>query len=42
VLGAPGSGRGTQCERIAKDYAGAATLVPYFTLCVGTVMLMRL
>jgi hypothetical protein len=29
-------------QRIAKDYAGAATLVPYFTLSVGAVMLMRL
>ena len=29
-------------QRIAKDYAGAATLVPYFTLSVGAVMLMRM
>ena len=29
-------------QRIAKDYAGAATLVPYFTLSVGAVLLMRL
>ena len=27
-------------QRIAKDYAGAASLVPYFLLCVGTVLLM--
>jgi len=25
---------------MAKDYAGAASLVPYFLLCVGTVLLM--
>lgn len=27
-------------QRVAKDYAGAATLVPYFILCVGAVLLM--
>ena len=27
-------------QRIAKDYAGAASLVPYFVLCAGTVLLM--
>jgi hypothetical protein len=27
-------------QRIAKDYAGAASLVPYFLLCVGTLLLM--
>ena len=27
-------------QRIAKDYAGAASLVPYFILCVGQVMLL--
>ena len=27
-------------QRMAKDYAGAASLVPYFLLCVGTVLLM--
>ena len=27
-------------QRIAKDYAGAASLVPYSLLCVGTVLLM--
>ncbi len=26
-------------QRIAKDYAGAATLVPYFVLCVAAVVL---
>lgn len=29
-------------QRLAKDYAGAASLVPYFILCVGAVMLMSL
>jgi uncharacterized membrane protein YphA (DoxX/SURF4 family) len=29
-------------QRIAKDYAGAATLVPYFMLSVGTVLLLTL
>jgi hypothetical protein len=29
-------------QRVAKDYAGAASLVPYFVLCVGTVLLMGL
>lgn len=27
-------------QRIAKDYAGAAALVPYFVLCAGAVILM--
>jgi len=27
-------------QRIAKDYAGAASLVPYFILCVGQVFLL--
>ena len=27
-------------QRIAKDYAGAATLVSYFILCVGAIMLL--
>lgn len=27
-------------QRIAKDYAGAASLVPYFGLCAGTVLLL--
>lgn len=26
-------------QRIAKDYAGAAALVPYFLLCVGAIVL---
>ena len=29
-------------QRLAKDYAGAATLVPYFMLCVGEVLLLNL
>ncbi len=29
-------------QRIAKDYAGAASLVPYFILCVGQVVLLML
>ncbi len=29
-------------QRIAKDYAGAASLVPYFILCVGQVVLLTL
>ncbi len=29
-------------QRIAKDYAGAASLVPYFILCVGEVLLLSL
>lgn len=29
-------------QRIAKDYAGAATLVPYFMLSVGTLLLLSL
>jgi len=29
-------------QRIAKDYAGAASLVPYFILCVGQVVLLAL
>jgi hypothetical protein len=29
-------------QRLAKDYAGAASLVPYFILCVGAVVLMSL
>lgn len=27
-------------QRLAKDYAGAAALVPYFILCAGAVMLL--
>ncbi len=27
-------------QRIAKDYAGAASLVPYFILCVGQIVLL--
>jgi len=27
-------------QRMAKDYVGAAVLVPYFILCVGAVLLM--
>jgi hypothetical protein len=27
-------------QRMAKDYAGAASLVPYFILSVGAVVLM--
>jgi hypothetical protein len=26
-------------QRIAKDYAGAAALVPYFILCIGAIVL---
>lgn len=29
-------------QRLAKDYAGAASLVPYFIVCVGAVVLMSL
>lgn len=29
-------------QRIAKDYAGAAALVPYFILCVGEIVLLTL
>lgn len=29
-------------QRVAKDYAGAATLVPYFGLCAGTILLLAL
>jgi hypothetical protein len=28
-------------QRIAKDYAGAATLVSYFILCVGAIILFK-
>lgn len=28
-------------QRLAKDYAGAASLVPYFILSVGAILLMR-
>jgi hypothetical protein len=27
-------------QRLAKDYAGAAALVPYFILCAGAVVLL--
>lgn len=27
-------------QRIAKDYAGAAALVPYFILCIGEILLL--
>ncbi len=29
-------------QRIAKDYAGAAALVPYFILCVGNILVLTL
>lgn len=29
-------------QRLAKDYAGAAALVPYFVLCAGTVLVLAL
>ena len=29
-------------QRIAKDYAGAASLVPYFILCIGEILLLTL
>lgn len=29
-------------QRVAKDYAGAAALVPYFILCIGNVLLLTL
>ena len=29
-------------QRLAKDYAGAASLVPYFILCTGAVILLGL
>ena len=29
-------------QRVAKDYAGAASLVPYFLLCAGTVLVLSL
>lgn len=29
-------------QRIAKDYAGAAALVPYFILCIGEILLLTL
>jgi hypothetical protein len=29
-------------QRLAKDYAGAAALVPYFILSVGAIVLMGL
>ena len=28
-------------QRMAKDYAGAATLVTYFILCVGAILLLK-
>jgi hypothetical protein len=27
-------------QRIAKDYAGAAALIPYFIVCVGAILLL--
>jgi hypothetical protein len=27
-------------QRVAKDYAGAAALVPYFVVCVGAILLL--
>jgi hypothetical protein len=27
-------------QRVAKDYAGAAALVPYFIVCVGAIVLL--
>jgi uncharacterized membrane protein YphA (DoxX/SURF4 family) len=27
-------------QRVAKDYAGAAALVPYFIVCVGAILLL--
>ena len=29
-------------QRFAKDYAGAASLVPYFILCIGEILLLTL
>jgi hypothetical protein len=29
-------------QRIAKDYAGAAALIPYFILCVGNILVLTL
>jgi hypothetical protein len=29
-------------QRLARDYAGAASLVPYFGLCAGTILLLAL
>ncbi len=29
-------------QRIAKDYAGAASLVPYFIVCIGEILLLTL
>jgi hypothetical protein len=29
-------------QRIAKDYAGAAALVPYFLLSIGSILLLGL
>ena len=29
-------------QRLAKDYAGAASLVPYFIVCIGAIVLMSL
>lgn len=29
-------------QRVAKDYAGAASLVPYFGLCAGTLLVLTL
>ncbi len=29
-------------QRIAKDYPGAASLVPYFILCIGEILLLTL
>jgi hypothetical protein len=27
-------------QRLAKDYAGAASLVPYFVLCAGALLVL--
>lgn len=29
-------------QRIAKDYPGAASLVPYFIICIGEILLLTL
>ena len=29
-------------QRIAKDYAGAAALIPYFILCIAEILLLTL
>ena len=29
-------------QRIAKDYSGATSLVPYFIVCIGEILLLTL